>query len=660
MTLARWLWLGIGAGLVMLSALPIARWAGATDPGPTWSPYVTSWAIGLIVVGTLGAIVGRFATALRPRRTRWRLRIPLPVIIVGLAVVTGGAATYAMLGVFAGNPHLVDEMAQLFHARVFASGRLAAPAPEPTEFFLMTHTFLVDSGWVSQYPPGHPALLALGLAFGAEWLVTPLMGAIGVPLIFLVGRGLYGPKTGLIAAACWTLSPWVMFMSGTYMNHVTTTTMVLVAWASIIGPRRPGRGMFLIAGLALAVAAATRPLDAVAGAGPLVLLVVMRGHWRRLAWMVAGGAPIILAVAFVNQRLFGSPFTLGYAALYGEDVGLGFRTDPWGESFTPMVALSNLAVAIRRINIYLYEWPVPALLPITAWALLGRQRRASDIALALGAVAIPVVYFFYWHSGFYPGPRFYYAAAPFLVIGTARAWRWCMWWARRLDNRFVNVHVAVAATTAVTLVWGTVDMLPARINIYREGLRTMKLHPERQLKAAGISQALVIVPESWSSRTIVGLWSRGVPVDLMERGFRRVDTCDLFQFLVEARRTGLPTEQMVAGLEGMVASSSTQPPRLRDAPDPWVRLRPRDSLPEECVRELRRDYSGFTLYGNLGWRNDIGLASGVVFARDLYEHNSELLARYPGWEVWRWAPPTGQPDSTPVLQLIRRGSAGEP
>jgi hypothetical protein len=660
MTLARWLWLGIGAGLVMLSALPIARWAGANDPGPTWSPYVTSWAIGFIVVGTLGAIVGRFATAVRPARTRWTPRIPLPVIIAGLAVVTGGAASYAMLGVFAGNPHLVDEMAQLFHARVFAAGRLAAPTPEPTEFFLMTHTFLVDGGWVSQYPPGHPALLALGLACGAEWLITPLMGAMGVPLIFLVGRGLYGPKTGLIAAACWTLSPWVMFMSGTYMNHVTATTMVLVAWASIIGPRRPERGMFLIAGLALAVAAATRPLDAVAGAAPLVVWVVMRGHWRRMIWMVVGGAPVILAVALVNQRLFGSPFTLGYAALYGEEVGLGFRTDPWGESFTPIVALSNLAVAIRRINIYLYEWPVPALLPIAAWALLGRQRRASDIALALGAVAIPVVYFFYWHSGFYPGPRFYYAAVPFLAIGTARAWRWCMCWARRFDNRLVNVRVAVAAATAVTLVWGAADMLPARVNIYREGLRTMKLHPERQLKAAGVSQALVIVPESWASRTIVGLWSRGVPVDLMEQGFRRVDTCDLYQFLSEARRTGLSAEQLVAGFEAMVAGSTTEPPRLRDAPDPWVRLWPRDSLPEECVRELRRDYSGFTLYGNLGWRNDIGLASGIVFARDLYEHNTELFARYPGWEVWRWAPPAGQPDSTPVLQLIRRGSAVEP
>jgi hypothetical protein len=68
---------------------------------------------------------------------------------------------------------------------------------------------------------------------------------------------------------------------------------------------------------------------------------------------------------------------------------------------------------------------------------------------------------------------------------------------------------------------------------------------------------------------------------------------------------------------------------------------------------MRRDTAGFTLYGYLVWRNPVGLRSGLVFARDLGERNAELLAGYPGWPVWRWAPPPGEPNSRPTLTRLR-------
>jgi hypothetical protein len=64
---------------------------------------------------------------------------------------------------------------------------------------------------------------------------------------------------------------------------------------------------------------------------------------------------------------------------------------------------------------------------------------------------------------------------------------------------------------------------------------------------------------------------------------------------------------------------------------------------------LTRDRDGFTVFANLGWRNDVDLDSGIVFARDLFERNDALLTRYRGWDLWRWAPPPGQPDALPVL-----------
>ena len=105
--------------------------------------------------------------------------------------------------------------------------------------------------------------------------------------------------------------------------------------------------------------------------------------------------------------------------------------------------------------------------------------------------------------------------------------------------------------------------------------------------------------------------------------------------------------------------------RLRDAVDvpastvegwldPTLRIRPRESIPQDCARELRRDQEGFELYGSQAWRNDVGLRSGIVYARDLWEQDGALLAEYRGWEVWRYAPPVGDPEGVPVLTRVER------
>jgi hypothetical protein len=565
-----------------------------------------------------------------------------------------------MVVLFAGNPHLVDEIAQLFHARAFAAGRLAAPVPQPAEAFLMLNTGIVNGAWTSIYPPGHTVLLALGLLSGAEWLVNPLLGGIGTVLIYAVARGLYGPRTGMVAAFLWAASAWVMFLSASYVSHVSATVLALAAWAAVFRPKRPAAWHFVLAGLALAAAASVRPLDGAAAAVPLLVWAMLRKRWRGLGWMALGGSPVMLLMAYFNWRLFGSPTTFGYTAFFAEELRLGFHADPWGYSYTPLVALSNLTVAIRRLHVYLYEWPIPALLPLAIWAIAAKSHRKNDLILAVGAIAIPLLYFFYWHSGFFRGPRFYFAATPFLIIGTARAWRWGASLARRKTSAYINLRVALVATALTTLVWGLASLLPQRMAAYRDQLTAMKRHPERELAALGVRQAVVIVPGSWVSRTVAGFWSLGVPHGVVERAFRLLDSCDLHQLLVEARRTALSGDATTSRLQAMLQRARTVPLVLQEISESGAKLRPRERLPEECVEELQREAEGFTLYGNLGWRNSVGLSSGIVFARDLFERNDELFNRYPDWEVWRWAPPPGQPKAPPVLQPISRGRAGAP
>ena len=652
-SLTRWVWYALGTLLLFVPLLPIAQWVGARDTGPAWRDYASSSAIGVAVVLIVALLCGRLS--IRFRAPNWPGFYGVKVVLF-LAVALTIAAAVVASAVFARSPQLVDEMAQLFHAKIFAAGRIAAPVPEPAEFFLLTHTFLSDAGWISQYPPGQSLLLAVGYLLDLEWLVNPLLGGLSTILIYFVARGLYGIKTATVAALLWASAAWVVFMSATYMNHVSAVAFSLLAWAALFAPKLPRRRHFLLAGFALSVVAVTRPLDAIGAAVPVMAWVGMHRHWRKLGFMVIGGLPLIVAFGVLNSVTLGHPLALGYTTMWGSAHGIGFHTDPYGHPFTPLIALGNLSAAVRRLHIYFYEWPIPALLPLGLWAFASRHGRRSDLIVGLGVVTTPLLYFFYWHSGFHPGPRFYYAMAPWGVIGTELAWRWLWVRARLKSSHLLRWDVAAAALAAVVLVWGAVGVFPVRFAFYRDSLPRLKLHPEKTLEQQAVSQALVLVPVSWGSRTISKLWSLGAPYSLVENAYRTLDACQLHEFAENEIRSTQSRQEITVALEVLVRENPVAAPQVPGAPDPTLKLWPDQPLSEECALELRRDFEGFTVYPTLGWRNEINLAEGIVWARDRFEQNVELLERYSGWPVWRLVTPPSDPNAMPVMQLVREGS----
>ena len=163
-------------------------------------------------------------------------------------------------------------------------------------------------------PPGleqptmsHPPMWTVVLA-GARTigLTTPnqqrllgvLIGALGVGLIGLAGRELYGPRVGLVSAALGSIYGFLVLNDGSLMSEslvvvlVPVTTIVAVRWW-----RSPSMATAALLGLLTGLGALLRA--ELIAYGPLVVLAALllrRASWRRLLGGAAATASVMCLV----------------------------------------------------------------------------------------------------------------------------------------------------------------------------------------------------------------------------------------------------------------------------------------------------------------------------------------------------------------------------
>jgi 4-amino-4-deoxy-L-arabinose transferase-like glycosyltransferase len=352
------------------------------------------------------------------------------------AVTTIAAAVLASV-VFGRIPHVQDSIAQLFQARIFAGGRLWAPAPPLPAFFEAAHMIVKDGRWFSQYPPGHALLLVPGVWLGVPWLVNPVLGGLAVVGIYFLARELFDRATARVSAALAVLSPFLLLMSAEFMSHVGSLfalTFYLLFYFRTIRRRDTRDGV--IAGAFLALALLIRPYSAFGVALPTWvhaawrLRAERRALARPLAWTALGGAAGIVLLLLYNWGTTGSPLRFGYTELYGPSHGLGFGKGSWGPPHTLGRGLAATWQTLAALNARLFEWPLTSLWPAVLGLLIPTQRYPAGrrVGLALIPVTLLGVYVFYWFSDLCFGPRFVYEAlAPILIlsaIGLIAGSRW--------------------------------------------------------------------------------------------------------------------------------------------------------------------------------------------------------------------------------------------
>lgn len=553
----------------------------------------------------------------------WDIGVPIVALV-----------TYALIAwfVFDGRPLFIDEIIQLLQARIFSEGQLARavdPDPALRSVLLVAD---VNGRYFAQFPAGGPAMHAPGWIIGLPWLTGPVCGGTAVALFARWLRITRQPAdVAPIALTLFAAAPFWMFMSGSHMNHVPATLMLLLAIVGLArvveirrtDPSAPGSrtggqerdarpGAALVAGLGLGAAATIRPVDALAFALPAAVWFLWRARGfdrRRIVEALAalsGVALPILALLWVNAQTTGSPFLFGYDLLWGKNHGLGFHSAPWGTAHTPARGLELLNLYAMRLQLHLFETPFPALIPAIVALALWRRTDAFDRYLLGASALLLALYAAYWHDGNYLGPRFLTPLVPILCLWAARAGR-----ALREHAAPPVAHrawvVAMSTGAAVALFVG----MPVRARSYAHSSPSLRWDVESASRAAGVRDAIVFVRESWGSALIARMWALGVSRPAAEHLYSRVDACRLERAIAALERSSVRDSAATMQLLEVAERGGAVIPSPY-SPDASERFEPGFSYDAGCLAHIAEDRRGFTLYVPLTLARD-----GNVYLRDL-------------------------------------------
>jgi hypothetical protein len=430
-------------------------------------------------------------------------------------------------------PHVQDTVAQVFQAKLFAAGRLYLPSPPLPQFFDLMHV-INDGRWYSQYPPGHPLLLALGVLIRAPWIVNPLLGALTVIVIYRLGRELYDEPTARLATLLASLSPFLVFMSSEFMNHSSAllfTCLFLLFFARTVRERSDTASPAilrakrfcepLLAGLSLGMVVLIRPFTALLIAVPFVvaaLVILARSPQPavlpppaayRLSpianWllMLAGGAAMTGVLLFYNWLTNGDPFKLGYTAMYGAGHTIGLGQGAFGETLTLGKALIETNLDLNGLNRFLFEFPIPSLLFITLLFAFGPRRRRDLLLLSTVVMLVAGYFFYFWHSTILFGPRWEYESFGALVLLSARGIRAIRNAECRIRNSAIDIPQSALADTRPlghSTTWSLFILcylsmflvaVPALARKYRQGF-SVSSSTLRTVRQAGLSNAVAL------------------------------------------------------------------------------------------------------------------------------------------------------------------------
>jgi hypothetical protein len=641
---------------LVLFALGLVPMANIVAPGmglQWWGQSVRLWILWAIVVVALALLIARLAPRLcdgLPTLFEWALLRPSRLaFMLLLAVAVCALGVFFSWHLFGLQPLTIDELSLEWQGRMLASGRLFARAELHPEFFSTTQTVTVGERWFTHFPIGPAAVLSAGVAAGVPWLVNPALAAIGAVVIYRYLAATATEVEARAVAVLFAISPFVLFMAATQLDHMPALVAVWMAiaalpgWAASVSAAR-ARRYAAIVGLGLGVAATIRPYDAALCAIAIGLFQLREIRRNRalagslVAQVATGCIPVALLLS-ANAATTGDPLLFAYDALNGHAHRPGFHLDPMGELHTPRRGVFNVSAYLLRLDATLLGWPVPALLLVIA--VLAWQRRATRWdELSLGVLgALLVGYWLFWGEGRALGPRFLFTGAPIFLLYAAR-------FAGVLRERMTKPIWRRAATVVVPI-WILLGwLLPANVaqpNGVWALARRAREQPvatrliDRALAEQGLSNALVFVADGWRARLIARLSALGARPFTAYKILDYYDACLIQQLVDSAERLPVPVVARARFVFGTLDRAPRAAPASGMAISDQLSFQPGRELTAACAAELATARSNGADYVRYLSRNDTDregrLAGDVVYARDFGARNALLRERF-GGRAW--------------------------
>ncbi len=421
-------------------------------PFAAWPSEPAAWFALLAALAPMALLL-----VLRPRRP---VHVPRTWLVALALLATALSGLYVHF-YLRGGPRIIDATSYFLEARAMAHGMLTWPVPEPTASF--RGRFLL-ARWTADgavagviFPPGYPALLALGFLAGAPMAVGPVIAALLVLATAALARAVsHRDDVAVIAAVMSVLCAALRYHTADTMSHGAAALALTsaLAFAFLARDTPPGRyriALLAAAGLAVGWLAATRPFSAAAvvlAGSPFLAFARQRRSWLDLAWIAAGAvAPLALLAAHqlaTTGHLLASSQRAYYAVAdgppgcfrYGFGRGIGCLVEhgtyvrdllPDGYGLAQAVRVTARRLVLHVEDVLNLPMAV-VLVPLGAW-VARTNRRARALAAVVLAVILAYVPFYF--DGDYPGAgaRMFAEAIPAEHVLAALA---MCWWCDRL------------------------------------------------------------------------------------------------------------------------------------------------------------------------------------------------------------------------------------